>query len=166
MSGTLRSPLGSSSKVLVALVGNVASMEGFALIRAAEEMDGWRLGRCVVYDADVDALTLLDWAKAEGVDSIWLVFPPCEPGGRGDSIRLLGTYSPRPAGPADARELVRDIWMNLTGSLMREDYVRAMRALSRLPFSVYECVPRDGDCVSVLEEWLGEVCNDKDNRDR
>ncbi|MCE4628526.1 MAG: hypothetical protein F7C34_05215 [Desulfurococcales archaeon] len=148
--------------MLVALVGNVASREGLALIEAAERMDRRRLGKCVVYDADVDALTLLDWAKDEGASTILVVFPSSgmarEPG-----VYHVSDHAPLPERSLETSELVRDIWMNLTGSLMPNDYVRALRVLSNIPFSVYECTPRNGDCIGVLEEWLGEVCLDKDS---
>ena len=119
----------------------------------------------MVYDADVNALTLLDWAREEGVSTILVVFPSSgsarEPG-----VYHVSDYSPLPQGSIETSELVRDIWMNLTGSLMPDDYIRALRVLSNIPFSVYECAPRNGDCSGVLEEWLGEVCLDKDSGDR
>ena len=159
-------PKSTDKRIMVAIVGNIASKEGLALVKAGERLDRQKFGRCVVYDADVNVLTLLDWAIDEGVSLILLIFPPFSGRVLREGVWHVADYKPIEQNALDTRDLVKDIWMNLTGSLMPGDYVRAMRALSRLPFSVYECVPRDGGCVSVLREWLGEVCDDKDNRDR
>ncbi|RUM46662.1 MAG: hypothetical protein DSY37_04750 [Hyperthermus sp.] len=128
------------------------------LIEAAEEFDGVVTGSCIIVDADVDVLTIIDWARDYGVDEIFLVFPPC---GRaeGKGVVFLGSYKPVDAVGIDPGDLVRDIWMNLTGSLSLEDVVSAMRLLSPFPFKVFSCVPSRDGCRTVLEDWFKATCN-------
>ncbi len=150
-----------SSKILVAIVGNVTSKQGFSLIQAAEKLDGKTIGRCIVVDADVDVLTILDWANEHGAQQVYLVFPPCKPQlQEKPGISYVEGHPETKPLREDPQILVKNIWMNLTGSLARKDVVSAMRTLSHLPFKVYECHPKDGDCIAPLQEWLGAVCRD------
>jgi hypothetical protein len=113
-------------------------------------LDGVRVGRCLVREADFDALTLLDEAVELGV-SLVVVVTPCS-GGGGVVVEAFEPLRPR-LGGRETVALVRELWMNLTGSLGAEEWAAALRVLSPRPFLVV----RLGD-VGRLGELLGALC--------
>ncbi|MCE4609277.1 MAG: hypothetical protein F7C36_02710 [Desulfurococcales archaeon] len=157
----------NSLEVLVAIIGNLTNEIGYSLIKTAEALDDKTIGKCIVKDADVDVLTLLDWAREHKVKQIDLVFPAtkCHPTAKGVSLIAKYTIQEK-TGAGDSNDIVKDIWMNLTGSLQKSHVVSALKVLSYLPFNIYECCPGKGDCLGDVKDWLKERCSDKDNRDR
>ncbi|MEB3765308.1 MAG: hypothetical protein GSR77_03995 [Desulfurococcales archaeon] len=151
----------NSLEVLVAIIGNLTNEIGYSLIKTAEALDGKTIGKCIVRDADVDVLTLLDWAKEHKVKQIDLLFPvtKCHPKAKG--VSLIAKYPiQEKTGSVDPNDIVKDIWMNLTGSLQKSHVVSALKVLSHLPFNIYECCPGKGDCLRVVKDWLKERCSD------
>lgn len=142
------------------MIGNLTSRAGFSLIKIAEELDERTIGNCIIRDADVNVITLLDWAKDHGVESIHLVFPPCSSKNGKRGLILTESHEPSTNIEAvDPARIVKDLWMNLTGSLNKEDVVSALKILSQIPFKVYECIPEDDGCDRIFMKWLKETCN-------
>jgi len=142
--------------VLLALAPNMAAGEAARrLIEKAAEMDGARIGRCLVREADVDALALLDEYRDCGA-RLLVVASPC----RGAVDVEAEAYEPlRGAGDRldgkDTILLVRELWMNLTGSLGPDDWAAALRVLAPDPFLVLRLGQRG---VERLEEIVAAIC--------
>ncbi len=144
----------------MAVIGNLTSKAGFSLIKIAEELDERIIGNCIIRDADVDVITLLDWAKDHGVKAVHLVFPPCSSKSRKPGVILTESHEPSTTiGAIDPASIVKDLWMNLTGSLNKKDVVSALKVLSTIPFRVYECIPDNNGCDEVFISWIKETCN-------
>ena len=144
----------------MAVIGNLTSKAGFSLIKIAEELDERTIGECIIRDADVDVITLLDWAKDHGVEAIHLVFPPCSSKSGKPGVILTESHEPSTTIKAvDPARIVKDLWMNLTGSLNKKAVVSALKVLSQISFRVYECIPDNDGCDRVFMRWLKETCN-------
>lgn len=144
----------------MAIVGNQTSRAGFSLIEVAEEFDEKRIGKCIIRDSDVDVITLLDWAKEYSVSRIYLVFPACTDEARDPGVYFEGSYEQHGIiRQAEPNKIVKGLWMNLTGSLNKDDVVSALKILAHIPFSVYECYPDASGCRGPLNDWLKEACN-------
>ncbi len=136
-----------SGLLLVALVPNLLAPRGEELLELAGRLEGRRLGRCVFIEADMDALALLDEAERLGAESIVLVGP--------GPWRGLERVEPTGGRGLDPQRLVRELWMNLTGSLGLDDYAAALRILSERPFYVVGC----GDsCRGAVARVLEGLC--------
>jgi hypothetical protein len=127
--------------VLLALVPNMAAGElGRQVLEKAAALDGARIGRCLAREADVDALALLDEAREHGA-GLLVVVSPC----RDASGIQVEAYEPlrrrTGLGGRDTVLLVRELWMNLTGSLGPDDWAAALRVLSPRPFMVVRVGP-------------------------
>jgi len=138
---------------LVALVPNLMARGGERLLEDARRLDGRRTGSCVFLDADMDALALLDEAEKLGAEEIVLVGVDEEAEGR----VVVEEVEPRRVNPErEAQRIVKNLWMNLTGSLGLGDYVEALRILYPRRFTVIRC---GGDaCGEPLLEKLRALC--------
>jgi len=120
--------------------------------------DEKRLGNCIVMEADMDALALIDEARRRGADTLVILGPVHREG------RRRGIYVSR-VKPSKAEEnpsrLVKKLWGNLTGSLRLEDYVSALQILYDREFYVAECEPGEEErCSDVVEQWLRSYCGE------
>ena len=145
-----------TSKVLVAVIPDLSEPGGSEIL---EEMlrlgDEFTIGNCVVVEADMDALALLDKARELGAERIILLGPRHREGrSRGVYLR---TVEPRGA-PSNPSQLVRELWGNLTGSLRLCDYEAALSILYDKPFTVAECEPAGVGCRGLVESWIRENC--------
>jgi len=138
--------------VLLALSPNMAAGEaGRRLLEEAARLDGRLLGRCLVREADVDALALLDEARDCGIDRV-VVVAPC---GSLEEAEAEA-YEPMRAARSAAMDgrgavlLVRELWTNLTGSLGPEDWAAALRILSPRPFLVVRIGRRGAERLGGL----------------
>ena len=138
---------------LVALVPNLLARGGRRLLEAARRLDGRRAGSCVFLEADMDALALIDEAERLGAEELVLVGMDEEAGER----VTVETVEPRRVDPErEAQRIVKDLWMNLTGSLGLGDYVEALRILYPRRFTVVRC---GGEaCGEPLLGKLRELC--------
>ncbi|HID41565.1 MAG TPA: hypothetical protein EYP33_05360, partial [Pyrodictium sp.] len=74
-----------------------------------------RMGKCLIIDGSMDALSLIDEATSRNIDLVTIL------GAVHTEGRAPGIYT-RMIEPRDARkmnplQLTRELWMNLTGSL-------------------------------------------------
>lgn len=124
------------------------------MLEKARMMDGERRGHCLIVEADMDALALLDEAGKIGA-GLLVVASPCS------SVEgvVAEAYEPLRRRGLDGREtvlLVRELWMNLTGSLGPEDWAAALRVLSPRPFLLLR-VGHGG--VEKLDAVIERLCS-------
>ena len=118
--------------------------------------DEKRIGKCIVLEADMDALALLDELKRLSADTL-VVLGPLHREGRRRGVYVSEVKPEK--GPENPSRLVKELWGNLTGSLRLEDYVAALRILYDRVFYVAECEPgEESRCSDVVEKWLREYC--------
>ncbi len=141
----------SGGQLLVAIIPNLLEPGGRVLLEEARRLEErGRLGRCVFIEADMDALALVDEARRLGAEGLLLVGASHScPGPAGEPVRV----EPLNAERMDPRGLVKELWMNLTGSLGLDDYVAALRILYGKGFWVLCCTgPREcGEAVRAAE---------------
>lgn len=120
--------------------------------------DERHLGKCIVIEADMDALALIDEVKRRGADTL-VVLGPLHREGRRRGI-YVSKIEPSRATENPSR-LVKKLWGNLTGSLRLEDYVTALQILYDKEFYVAECEPgKEEKCSDVVEQWLRNYCEE------
>ncbi|WP_317895232.1 hypothetical protein [Pyrofollis japonicus] len=148
----------SISARLVAVVPDTMERGGESLLSMMlEKGDETRIGNCIVIEADMDALALIDEARRLGASEIVLL-GPLHRDNRQRGI-YLERVEPNKSAASSPNKLVKELWGNLTGSLRLDDYVAAMRILYDKPFYVAECDPGDTDeCRDLVEQWLREYC--------
>ncbi len=146
-------------RVLVAVLPDLSEPGGADILEDLRRLgDEFELGRCIVVEADMDALALIDKARELGADEL-VLFGPRSLRGRRSGVHLRHV-EPRRVGATgpETLSLVRELWPNLTGSLRLEDYVAALQLLLGREFTVVECEPGGVGCRGVLEKWLREFC--------
>ncbi len=156
-----------SEKDLV-LVGIVTSLDhdaGWELIGVAERFDGMKLGSCVIVEANMDALALLDTAKKNKARRIVLIAGLS----REDMPQGLQHYYTGKPGQEriPLSNINRLLWANLTGSLDVDDYINALRILSDKPYDIYVCNKVRGDgvnCAELAEKLIKKLCVDIGDR--
>lgn len=116
-----------------------------------------RVGECLVFEATMNALALINELDRLGVETL-IVLGPLHRKGRKPGVYVSRIEPSR--GPENPILLVKELWGNLTGSLRLEDYAAALRILYGKAFYVAECEPGEGEggCKSVVEQWLREQC--------
>ncbi len=154
--GGLRSGYGRVSALLALAPNMAAGALGRRLMELAASMDGEILGRCLVREADVDALALLDEARELGVKHIYVVSPCSRINGiEAEAYEPMGGAERAAADGRATVLLVRELWMNLTGSLGPEDWAAALRVLSPRPFLVIRL--GEGGFEKLLDA-VGALC--------
>jgi len=151
----------TSEKGLV-LVGIVTSLDhdaGRELIDVAERLDTKKLGKCIIIEANMNALALLDTAKKHNVEKILLIVGAS----RSDVQQGIQHYYSGKPGQSlvSLNEINRMLWANLTGSLDVDDYINALMILSDRPYDVYVCNKWGAsgvNCGEVTEEFIKEFC--------
>lgn len=157
----------TSEKGLV-LVGIVTSLDhdaGRELIDVAEQLDGKKLGNCVIIEANMDALALLDTAKKHNVEKILLIVGTS----RSDVQQGIQHYYSGKPGQSlvSPNEINRMLWANLTGSLDVDDYINALMILSDRPYDVYVCNKwgtSGVNCGELAEAFIKEFCTGTGDR--
>ena len=148
--------MGSTLKVLVAVVPDLSEKGGSDIL---EEMlvrgDESRVGGCLVIEADMDALALVERFRESGASEL-ILFGPRHVEGRRRGVYTRRVKAVEPSMPPD--RLVRELWPNLTGSLRLDDYVAALRILLGRGFTVAECEPGSEGCKGLLAGWLEAYC--------
>ncbi|WP_338250902.1 hypothetical protein [Pyrodictium abyssi] len=120
-----------------------------------------RIGRCIVIDGSMDALSLVDEASSRGVEDIVILGAIHTDGrGRGMYTRVV---EPRDARAMSPQQLTKELWMNLTGSLGLDDYAAALSLLWSRAFILAECDPGDSEdpeeaCKRLAREWIQREC--------
>jgi len=119
------------------------------------------MGKCLIIDGSMDALSLIDEATSRNIDLVTIL------GAVHTEGRAPGIYT-RMIEPRDARkmnplQLTRELWMNLTGSLGLDDYAAALSLLWNRAFILAECEPGDTDdpegvCKRLAREWIQQEC--------
>ncbi len=143
---------------LIALLGNLGSDSGYSLVKAGMELDGRRLGECIIVDATVSVLDLTARAEELGASDLVLVVPEYEGPPRLEcSDRVEPEREPEKLPPDN---IVRRLWQNLTGSLDPDDYVEALRIFWRRGFLLCKCRPLGDSCIEVLLEELKPLCQE------
>ena len=139
----------SGGSVLVAVVPNLFAPGGGEAAELARSLEGKREGRCLYIEADMDALALIGEAEEAGAEELVLLGP-----GEGP---VLEKVEPIDARGMDPGRVVKELWMNLTGSLGLEDYVAALRILYGRPFYVARC-GSGRSCQEVLRLVRERFC--------
>jgi hypothetical protein len=142
----------------VAVIPDLSEPGGSEILEELMSLgDEFRVGSCVVVEADMDVLALLDKAREHGAERI-VLFGPRHVEGRRRGV-YERTVEPREnPEKMDPMRLVRELWGNLTGSLRLCDYEAAMRILYDKPFTVAECEPGGEGCRGLVREWIGRLC--------
>ena len=126
----------------------VAGASSLWLVEEALRLHKSRLGECVVLDGWMDVLALKDELDEYKPSKVYLVFPGGEEG-----IEHLGSYEPGDPTELSPSELVRRIWLNLTGTMETSHYIEAFRLLAGYPFEAYRVGRRS------LKTLLGNLCS-------
>ena len=150
---------------LIAVVPNPLMKGGSGLLELVLELIGRRpearIGRCIVIDGSMDALSLIDEASSKGIKDI-VIF-----GAVHSEDRSRGVYTrivkPRDATAMSPQQLTKELWMNLTGSLGLDDYAAALSLLWSRAFILAECDPGDSEdpeeaCKKLAREWIRREC--------
>ncbi len=142
----------------LAIVGNLGDRAGYSLVEQAMRLDGSLIGDCIVIDATISVIDLVSILEEYGVNELILLVPG---GMGGEGLKCERITPVEEPGKVEPDRLVADLWQNLTGSLLPEDYVKALRVFWRRPFTLCRCSPgEDGDCSGLLGVLLDSACKD------
>ncbi len=144
-------------RVLVAVVPDLTEKGGSDVLDDIMELgDEVTWNGCLIVEADMDALALVDTAKSRGIERI-VVFGPRHVPGRRPGVYMAMVEAGEQSLNPD--QVVRTLWPNLTGSLRLSDYIDALKLLWGKPFEVAECEPGEkGTCKGALVTWIEEFC--------
>lgn len=167
MAHSSRSTSGGSEEPekLVAVVPNPLVKGGSGLLELVLELIGKkpeaRIGRCIVIDGSMDALSLVDEASSRGTKDI-VILGAVHVDGRGVGV-YTRVVEPRDATTMNPQQLTQELWMNLTGSLGLDDYAAALSLLWSRAFILAECDPGDSEdpeeaCKRLAREWIQREC--------
>lgn len=128
--------MGSDDPAATKALVLVAGISSPWLVEEALRLHGSRLGSCVVIDGWMDVLALKDELAPHRPSTVYLVFP-----GEPLEETFMGRYEPGDSKEVPPSELVKRIWMNLTGTLDPDHYIEAFRLLGGYPFEAYKVGP-------------------------
>jgi hypothetical protein len=120
--------------------------------------DEIKVNNCLIIEADMDALALLDKLRDVGAEKL-VLFGPLHREGRKPGVYERNVQpEKRSVNGKNASDIVKTLWPNLTGSLKLCHYEDALKILSNKPFKIAECEPGGKGCYDIFIRWLESAC--------